>query len=459
MAAVQFAYDGQIRRFVTQFIRMVSNFQVEFGKDSAGHRTLQTVPVYYGDVSRQASMILRKNSENSLNAVPAMAVYISGLMYDRGRLQNPYHESTVRMRQQVFDPVTQTYTGQQDGLYTVDRIMPAPYRLSMKLDIWTSNTEQKHQLIEQITPLFNPALEIQSTDNYLDWTSLSAVELTDVSYTSRTVPSGGDESIDIASLTFEMPIWISLPAKVKKMGVVAQIIANIYDVNGDLSPDFITTTTGLVSQQRFTPLNYDVVFVGNSLTLYNDNTNEVDDVIHGAPARWFDLVNLYGKLSNGISQVRLTFPYAQTQHEIVGTVAFNPSEPTQLLFNVFPETLPANTLDPVAAIIDPRNVTVDSHILSPVPGTRYLILSDIGAMGSESAVAWAGTDGVGLVARANDIIVWTGIHWQVAFDSAASETTQYVSNLKTTVQYRWTGVQWVKSFEGLYKSGFWSLVL
>ena len=70
---VQFAYDGQIRRFVIQFVRMVSNFQVEFGQNADGNRTLQTVPVYYGDVSRQAAMILRNNSENSLNAVPAMA--------------------------------------------------------------------------------------------------------------------------------------------------------------------------------------------------------------------------------------------------------------------------------------------------------------------------------------------------------------------------------------------------
>ena len=72
--SVQFSYDGQIRRFVMQFVRILSNFQVEFGKDTAGDRTLQTVPVYYGDASRQAAMILRGNSENTLNSVPAVAV-------------------------------------------------------------------------------------------------------------------------------------------------------------------------------------------------------------------------------------------------------------------------------------------------------------------------------------------------------------------------------------------------
>jgi hypothetical protein len=456
---VQFAYDGQIRRFVMQFIRMVSNFQVEFGQDANGDRTLQTVPVYYGDMSRQAAMILRGNSENTLNAVPAMACYISGFAYDRDRMQNPYHESSMRIRERVYNDVDQQYERTQDGIYTVERMMPAPYKLTMKLDIWTSNTEQKHQLIEQMTPLFNPGLEIQSTDNYVDWSSLSVVLLTDVTYSSRSVPAGGDENIDVATLTFEMPIWISLPAKVKKMGVVAQIIASIYDAQGDLSPEVVFATQGLMSQQRFTPMNYEVVYTGNILALYKQNAVEAEDgSIYGTPARWADLVNLYGRLTNGISEVRLTFPHTDGPHEIAGTVAYNPTDNTQLLFTPFEATLPTNTLDPVDAIIDPRNVKVDSDILTPAAGTRYLILNPIGSVTSESAIAWAGEPGTNLIARANDIIEWNGSYWTVSFDSR-EPAVQYVSNLTTTMQYRWDGSSWVKSYEGLYGSGEWSLVL
>jgi len=456
---VAFAYDGQIRRFVMQFVRMVSNFQVEFGKDASGDRTLQTVPVYYGDMSRQAAMILRGNSENTLNAVPAMACYISGLSYDQTRLQNPYHEGVVRIRERVYNDVEQEYERSQDGIYTVERMMPAPYKLTMKLDIWTSNTEQKHQLIEQMMPLFNPGLEIQSTDNYVDWTSLSVVLLTDVNYSSRTVPAGGDESIDVASLTFEMPIWLSLPAKVKKMGVVAQIIASIYDAQGDLNPDVVFTAQGLMSQQRFTPMNYELVYIGNTLTLYKNNATEAKDgTVYGTKVRWADLVNVYGKMTNGISEVRLTFPYPDGPHEIAGTVAYNPTDDTQLLFTPFEATLPANTLPPVNAIIDPTNVVVNSDILTPATGTRYLILKDIGDAETLPAAAWAGEPGTNLIARANDIIDWNGSYWTVSFDSR-EPAVQYVSNLTTTVQYRWTGEQWVKSYEGFYGSGEWSLVL
>lgn len=463
--AVQFNYDGQLRRFVIQFVRMLSNFQVEFGKNDSGTHTLQTVPVYYGDVSRQAAMILRGNSENSLNAVPAMAVYISDLSYDQTRLQNPYHESIMRIRQQSYDQVAESYTGSQDGIYTVERMMPAPYNLTMKVDIWTSNTEQKHQLIEQMMPLFNPGLEIQSTDNYVDWTSLSVVLLSGITYTSRTIPQMGDDSIDVATLTFVMPIWLSLPAKVKKMGVVAQIIASIYDAQGDLSPEVVLTGNGLMSQQRFTPMNYEIVYLGGTLTLYRSGVTASGA---GETMPWPDLVNLYGKLTSGISQVRLTFEYPDGTHEIVGTVAYNPNESSQLIFNPIEETLPANTLAAVNAIIDPSNINVDKYLrpynatTNPegilTTGTRYLILDSIGnSDNSEPAVAWTGAGG-DLVANANDIIEWTGSHWIVSFDSADSDV-QYVTNMNTTTQYRWTGDTWVKSYEGVYRSGMWSLVL
>jgi hypothetical protein len=47
----------------------------------------------------------------------------------------------------------------------------------------------------------------------------------------------------------------------------------------------------------------------------------------------------------------------------------------------------------------------------------------------------------------------------VSFDSQASTSVQYVSNLNTGTQYKWTGDQWVKSWEGEYKNGAWTLVI
>jgi len=184
---------------------MFSNFQIEYGPNEAGISppdTLIRVPVRYGDASRQAQTIIQQNSSNSMPSTPLMTFYIDSLDYDRPRMQEPYHVDKIQVRQRYYDQVTETYETTQGNAFTIERLMPVPYQLTIKLDIWTSNTNQKMQLLEQILTLFNPAMEIQSTDNYIDWTSLSTCELQSVSWTSRSVPIGTENPIDIATLTF-----------------------------------------------------------------------------------------------------------------------------------------------------------------------------------------------------------------------------------------------------------------
>ena len=82
MAALQqYFYDAQIERFLAQFIRMLSGFQVEYGQDRVGNTTLQRVPVYYGDGSRQVAAIINNMSENAMPTVPAMTAYINNITY------------------------------------------------------------------------------------------------------------------------------------------------------------------------------------------------------------------------------------------------------------------------------------------------------------------------------------------------------------------------------------------
>ena len=451
----QFHYDGQIRRFLTQFMRMMSNFQVEFGQDRNGNKVLQRVPIYYGDASRQASMILRNNSENTLSAVPAMAVYINSLQYDQTRMQEPNFVSKMQLRQKSYDPVTGEYGTTQDTAYTVERMMPVPYKLGLKLDIWTSNTEQKLQLFEQIGVLFNPSMEIQSTDNYIDWTSLSVVNRTDLTWSSRSIPQGAEEPIDIMTMTFEIPIWISAPAKVKQLGVVQKIIASIFDANGQINEDSLLENN-LMARRMLTPLGYGVLFVGNTLTLMKSSELlNPDGTKNGTDDTWKSLVEIYGQLREGTSQVRLELEQVFDETigttgriEIIGTVAYHPSDDTILLFTVDGDTLPSNTVGAINAVISPQSV--NPSITTPAANTRYLILDDIGT-GTE----WGNT----FSAHANDIIEYDGTNWSVSFDSTTANTLEYVTNLTTNIQYKWFDGQWSKAVEGIYRQGEWSLIL
>jgi hypothetical protein len=466
MSATYF-YDGQIERFVVQFIRIMSGYEVEFGQDRAGNKTLQRVPIYYADGSRQVAAILANNSESTMNAVPAMATYISGLTYDRDRVQNPTFVNKMNIRQRKYDADSDTYEQTQGNAFTIERAMPVPYTLELKLDIWTSNTKQKLQLIEQLLSIFNPGLEIQSTDNYIDWTSLSIIYLDSNAWSSRTVSATTDNPIDVATLTFKMPIWISPPAKVKKLGVIHKIIANIHDAQGDLSTAAYSEANLLGTRMYFTPMDYGVLLLGNTLTLLKVQDLETPreptlttPTKIGTRDNWKNLVNVYGTLEEGISQIRLMA--ADEVTEIVGTVSYHPTDDSMLIFNADIDTYPTNSLHAIDAIIDPRKNTAVALAESAVSGTRYLILNAIGSFDSpvgSGPSAWRGSNDQDLVANANDIIEFNGTHWIIAFDSAGASLLQYVSNLNTGTQYKWNLAQWVKSFEGEYRNGIWTLVL
>mgnify|MGYP003340500424 CR=1 FL=1 len=279
--------------------------------------------------------------------------------------------------------------------------MPVPYKLTLKLDIWTSNTNQKMQLLEQIIPLFNPALEIQSTDNFVDWTSLSVVFQDGLTFSSRSIPVGTNNPIDVMSWKFYMPIWISTSSKLKKMGVIEKIIASIY--KGTALQDVQNDDLLLGTRQKITPYGYKVLLLNNKLQLlpanepfYPPNAAFTIPDNPNTNLYWSALLNVYGAVKPGISQIWLQNPYLE--NDIVGTIVPDPNDDRFLIYDIDTDTLPQNTMSPVNSIINPQSTGPNAGLPGPMPGVRYLIVEDIGTNNS-TTVSWGG-----LVAKANDII-------------------------------------------------------
>jgi len=462
----QFFYDEQIRRFLLQVTRVFSNFQVEYGRnEDTNAATLYRVPVRYGDASRQAATIMQQNSANALPSTPLITFHVTNLNYARARMQEPYYVEKQNVRQRYWDEDTEAYETTQGTAFTIEKLMPVPYDMEINVDIWTSNTNQKLQLLEQILTLFNPSLEVQSTDNFIDWTSLSVMYLEQVSWSSRTVPMGTDNPIDIATLRFMMPIWINPPAKVKKLGVVQKIIASVFDSSGDYADAIHNNDLLLGTRQKFTPYNYQVLLLGNQLQVLQPSAVVLNDDGTQVPTPpssnllWHTVVDLYGSLRNGISMVQLDNPYDDSI--ITGNVAYHPTDDRFLLFTVDIDTIPQNTLDAVDAIVDPqrKGPATTSGLPAAAAGQRYLFITNATGSASGNAAAWRGTDGSPLVAVANDIVEYDGTRWNVVFDSSNQGGTQYTTNITTGIQYRWANNAWLKSYEGLYPEGEWSLVL
>ena len=458
----QFFYDAQIRRFLLQFTRIFSNFQVEYGPANSDQATLVRVPVRYGDWTRLAQTVNQDNSASALPSTPLMTFYITGMDYDRPRMQEPYFIDRKAVRQRYYDVNTDTYETAQGNAFTIERLMPVPYKMTLTLDIWTSNTNQKFQIFEQIATLFNPALEIQSTDSFIDWTSLSVVELDQTTWTSRTIPSGTENPIDIMTMRFTLPIWISSPAMVKKLGVVEKIIMSVFDAQGDAVEAIQNSDLLLGTRQKFTPYRYQALLVGNKLQALKysavvDEPNASTTPPDSPPSNefWPAILEMYGGFRPGISQIRLDNQWGTTD-QIIATATVDPTDERFLLLDIDADTVPQNTLAPVDAVIDPLLSGPGDGLPASTTGQRYLILNDIGNAANQfPPTAWGA-----LVAQANDIIEYDGSDWIVTFGSTTTVANiQYTTNVTTGLQYLWTGTTWVKSYEGLYPAGEWSIVI
>ena len=414
----------------------------------------------YGDSSRQASTIIANNSASNLPSAPLITYYITGLEYDQKRTQDPTFIDKIQVRQRSYNTETQSYETVQGQAFTVERLMPVPYTLRMSVDLWTTNYNQKLELIEQLGTLFNPSLEIQSTDNFIDWTSLSVVYQDGLTFSSRTIPQGSGNPIDVLSWKFYMPIWISNAAKLKKMGVIEKIIASIF--SGKALDDIQNDDLLLGTRQKITPYGYKLLLIGNSLQLLPANqdfypSNEDLDLPPNPNTSlyWSSLLNVYGTIRPGISQIWLQNPFMDT--EIVGTIVPDPVDDRLLIYDIDPDTLPQNTLDPVDSVINPLVTGPNAGLPPAENGMRYLIVDNIGSEG-DTTIAWGN-----VVAYANDIIEYdsgTG-EWFVSFDSAQATTVEYVTNLTTSIQYRYVNTEdaWMKSWEGFYDQGDYSIVI
>ena len=624
---MDFFYDGQIRRYVTQFMRVFIGFKYQ-----AGDKEERLVPVMYGDLTRQVAGIIKDNSENKMPTVPRIACYITGLELDTSRLADSTFVSKVNIRERTYEDVAgqRVYGNEQGAGYTVERLMPTPFKLKVKADVWTSNTDQKLQLLEQILILFNPSLEVQTTDNYVDWTSLSVIYLTSTNFSSRSIPQGTDTDIDIASLEFEMPIYISPPTKVKKLGVVRAVVNNMFTNTGDavninnlIYNDGDVTSTVEYKRYGIVMLKADNGVAGDyNISIVDVGQAVIDAGLDLPPEKigkkldWQLVLDQYGGYKEGVSRITFNQPNGS---QLVGSIAVNPVDPTLLVVSMDMDTVPGNTLittgrypdntvytsvrsaskGTIDAIINPYNfnplTTYGTKANYPV-GLRYLMLDDLNTFlaptraasiatniidtdidfyrivrpdqkqkasvsnlprsysnifqtkvyvngvevgftevedggifetfsstsyrtqsgkykirlnefppledgnGNASVIkypiekytypdwytegddpdtllvetdvylpgkperssgpaAWKNLDDSDVFIKANSIIEWNGSRWVSVFDPEEMATNVYITNLRTGIQYKWDGVQWLKSFEGEYLPGSWRLTL
>jgi len=458
LTAVPYFYDKQLRKYIQQFIRIFAGFQVAMHVNEEGEIVYQTVPVRYGDVSRMAAHIVRENSENMLQTTPFISCHVTGLEPAPNMRTFPQYEETVPVYEKKYNEETNSYENEVGKQYSIKRHQPVPYQLTMQVDMWTSNTEQKLQLLEQILVLFNPTLNIHTNNNAMDWSTLSYVELIATTWSMRAIPSGIDDIIDISTMTFTLPVLINPPAKVVKNTVIHTIIDNIEDVTDEgleslragenYTPLF--TSYKIVTLEQY-KMKFNIDNSGNATAqLLNQNGSNLDD--NSVALNWANVLKPFGVVRDDVSQLRQkqTADPADTTNDIVGNIKINTTNANLLDIILDSSTVPSNTQGVVDAVIDPQiNSPGDGTLTAAATGDRYLLTKDI-AFG----IGWGGSAG-----KENDIIQYNGSSWDIVFDASSTTDVQYITNTTTQDSLKWTGSKWVNTFEGTYNPGFWRIYL
>jgi hypothetical protein len=245
---MEYFFAGQLRAYRVQLIRAFSNFYVNFGTESEPR--LKRVPCRYGDTSRMAEMIITGGSENIMESAPLISVYVTSMALAPERRAAPSLVSTLNVNEREYDG---KYLDTPGNRYTVKRYMPVPFTMTINVDFWCTNLNQKEELFEQTQVLFNGAMDIQTSNNPLDWSLFSMIEPTNITWSSRTIPVGTDNPIDVMTVEYRVPIWINPPALVTYQKLIEQVVTNINQ--GDITGSLEWTPEELLARQITTPDN------------------------------------------------------------------------------------------------------------------------------------------------------------------------------------------------------------
>lgn len=204
--ALPYYYNSQIKSKITAFMSIFAGLKVSTGVRDDSETKMINVPIRYGDADRVVANIKAEGTQNSLLKIPLISAVYNEIQIDESLRKGTSNERRyTHMESGGLFP---------DDVKVIHQLMPIPYRLFMETAIYTSNTEQQLQILEQLLVLFDPTLQLQSSDKLFDWTKISTVKLENVGLENN-YPIGTDRNIRVVKLQFSLPIYLSIPTNLR----------------------------------------------------------------------------------------------------------------------------------------------------------------------------------------------------------------------------------------------------
>lgn len=207
--------DSQIEKYIAQFMRAMSGFQVKEGHDSPN---LNRVPVRYGGMHRIVASVLQRRDSYTNNALPLIAVNLNGITKNEERKVSHHH----------VDNVAFEHCGELTG---ASRLVGPALNLEFELSIYASSSRQLFEISEQIMLVFNPRITIQVDNSVLNSDYITEISLTSINNEIQ-YPLGTEDQTVMQSFSFEVPVRIRYPYSVTDT-LIREIRNKIFDGTGD----------------------------------------------------------------------------------------------------------------------------------------------------------------------------------------------------------------------------------
>ena len=234
-----FYFNNQLRSYLLQFLAIFAEMQVLVNNKDQDVRKMITVPIKNGSSDRIVAMIKAGYTQNKPVRLPLLAGTMTNIV-----LAPQLRKAIGQIRTETYMPTGGLFP---DDIKVVEIRQPVPYIAKFDLSIWTSNQQHHYQIMEHILMLFDPILPIQTSDDVIDCSRLTTVELVGINF-EEVIPQT-ERRVIKTILNFEVPIFISTPTKVHnhfirkilmRVGAVNNASITSEDIVADLDAQGIT---------------------------------------------------------------------------------------------------------------------------------------------------------------------------------------------------------------------------
>jgi hypothetical protein len=230
-------YDQQFVKTLIEFMAIFEGMQVKIGKNNLNSQTnLIYVPIRRGNADRVVNNILAKGSPNSMPRLPVFAAEIVQIEKAPNRQKGREH-----INRETYLPVGGQFP---DDITNVYKKTPTPYIVHFDLSLLTSNDEQKFQIMEQILTVFDPDIQIQTSDNVFEWNKITSLILDDIQM-DQEYPLNNAQKIISTTFQFSTVIYLQVPISYKH-NFIESIKLKLSNLGSsqDIFEQYVTDTLG-----------------------------------------------------------------------------------------------------------------------------------------------------------------------------------------------------------------------